>query len=148
MGELKITANQETIITFHEQCRALNQILLCRRETTEFTVGYSIKTSVQFSVFIIKVNRITGIIRKGTKEKTTQNHNVPLFKFLVHLYALASVKYCRITKKDFGPGPQCSWNVKIACLQGMNNQPDVLQIRQNYIRYIEVYFRMIIHCLS
>lgn len=35
---------------------------------------------------------------------------------------------------------------EIACLQGMNNQPDVLQACQNCIRHIEVNFRMIIHC--
>jgi len=69
------------------------------------------KTSVQFSVVIKKANRITGIIRKGTEEKTRQNLHMPLFKSLVPLYVLPSVKDCRITRKDFRPGAQCLWTV-------------------------------------
>ena len=63
------------------------------------------KISVQFSVVIKKANRITGIIRKGTGEVTTQKVNMPLFKPFFHLYVLTSVKDCRITRKNFRPGP-------------------------------------------
>lgn len=80
-------------------------MLLCKKETTELTVGSSMKTSVKFSVVIKKANRITGIIRKGTEEKNPQKLNMPLFKSLVHLNVLASVRDCRITRKDFRPGP-------------------------------------------
>lgn len=48
-------------------------MLLCKKETTELTVGSSMKTSVKFSVVIKKANRITGIIRKGTEEKNHKN---------------------------------------------------------------------------
>lgn len=42
------------------------------QDTNKLTVDSSMKTSVQFPIVIKKANRITGIIRKGTEEKTTK----------------------------------------------------------------------------
>lgn len=98
-----MTAEQKIVTVFHEECWALNQILLCRKETSELS-GRFFHENISSVLSTHKENMITGITVKRTEGKPTQELNVPLLKSLVHPYLLTSVEDCRITRRG-PPGP-------------------------------------------